>query len=135
MKVMIVDEDQELSDLLKKTLWMSYYAKAKAWAREDAGTPVEGLEIEQFWNQADALRHLAAASEAVKVIFTTCPACNDGGGADFIRACRNQYRDKYQSLILIAERGDQQYIDQGFQAGAEGCLLKPFSPEDLVQHL
>jgi DNA-binding response OmpR family regulator len=133
MKVIIVDDDVELSNLLKKTIWVSFYAKAKALARERKQI-TDGLDVQQFESQSKALTYIQSSQECIDLIFTETHAL-DTKGLDFIRTCRASCREKYGALVIVIERGRQQDIDQGLAAGAQACLQKPFSPEDLIEHI
>ncbi|MCK5218725.1 response regulator [bacterium] len=132
MKVIIMDEEK-ISDLLKLSLQVGFYAKAKSLARE--GLPVtESLEVERFTNSQKALRFLEAGSERVDLIFVEI--CLPGmDSCEFIETCRLNYRDKYGEIIAVAGRERQEDIDRGMRAGAKKYLLKPFKPEDLMEYV
>ncbi|MCK5241648.1 response regulator [bacterium] len=133
MKVITVDNDIELSNLLKKTIWVSFYAKAKALAREHKQI-TDGLDVQQFESQTAALAYIQSSQAFIDLIFTEIHAL-DTKGLEFIQTCQTVHRKKFGALVIVIERGRQQDIDQGLAAGAQACLLKPFSPEDLIEHI
>ncbi|MBN1595227.1 response regulator [candidate division FCPU426 bacterium] len=133
MKVIIMDDDRAFSDLLKKVIWVTFYAKAKALARQRQQI-TDGLEIQQFDTHEQALDYISSTHEAVDLIFTEIHAA-DKQRYDFIKACQERHGQKYGALIIVAERGRQQDIDYGMSAGAQDFLLKPFTPEDLIKFI
>lgn len=131
MKVLIVDEDSEFAGLLKISLQFGFYAMAKQLARQ--GRPLtESLEVEQAGDAAQALRYLDASERRVDVIFTEIRA---GGreGFDFMEACRARYRNRYGDMIVVTDRENRNEIKRGLRAGAKDCLLKPFTPQELME--
>jgi len=133
MRIIIVDSDRELSNLLKKALWVAFYAKAKDLARE-CQQLTDGLDVRQFESQDKALAFIQNTREHIDLIFTEIHSWEREEYA-FIKTCRESHRAKYGALIIVVERGHQQDIDQGLAAGAQDCLLKPFAPEDLIKHI
>jgi two-component system chemotaxis response regulator CheY len=133
VRIIIVDDDREFSDLLKKASWVAFYDKAKALARQQQQI-TEGLEIQQFDNQDKALEVIKNTSERIDLIFTEIQASNQAR-LDFIKTCHSAYHDRYGFLIIVAERGRQQDIDLGLAVGAEAYLEKPFTPEDLIKYI
>ncbi len=133
MRVLIVDDDRELSQLLKLSLQVGFYEKAKRLAREGREV-TESLEVEQFVDRAAALAHLAATPQRIDLIFTDIQTASEDGCA-FLEECRSRHRDKYGAIIVLADRGHQAEIKRGLQAGAKDYLIKPFGPEELMEHV
>lgn len=130
MRVMIVDEDVELSELLKLSLHVGFYEKAKRLARQGQALQ-EGLEIKIFSDPEQALSHLAQHAEAWDVIFSDWTHPKPEGLA-FVATCQKRFRDQYGELIVVTDRENQKEAETGLQAGANGYLFKPFAPEQLV---
>ncbi len=132
MKVIIMDEEQ-ISDLLKLSLQVGFYAKAKSLARE--GRPVtESLEVKQFTHAQEVLQFFESSSERADLVFVEI--CLPGlDSCSFIKTCRLKYRDKYGEIIAVAGRERQDDIDRSMLAGAKNYLLKPFKPEDLMEYV
>lgn len=132
MKVIIMDEEQ-MSGLLKLSLQVGVYAKAKSLARE--GRPVtESLEVLQFTDSREVLQFLEAGSKRVDLIFVEI--CLPGlDSCAFIETCCLKYRDKYGEIIAVAGRERRKEIDRSILAGAKRYLLKPFKPEDIMEYV
>ncbi len=132
MKVIIMDEEQ-ISDLLKLSLQVGFYAKAKSLARK--GQPVtESLEVKQFTNSQEVLRFFETNSEWVDLIFVEI--CLPGlDSCAFIETCRVKHRNKYGEIIAVAGREHREDIERSMLAGAKHYLLKPFKPEDLIAYV
>lgn len=133
MRVMIVDEDQELSRLLRLSLCVGFYEKAKHLAREGKKI-TEGLEVSEFTDPAKALAHLAQETEIVDLIFADTFSGGEAASG-FLETCRNQYRSKYRDIILVTDPKNQPGIRRGLLAGAKDYILKPFKPEELMAHV
>lgn len=133
MRVMIVDEDQELSRLLRLSLCVGFYEKAKHLAREGKKV-TESLEVAEFTDQAKALDYLAQETATVDLIFADVYS-GKVEGTDFLGTCREKYREKYRDIILVMDPKYQAEIKRGLQAGAKDCILKPFKPEALLAHV
>lgn len=133
MKVLIVDDDTELSHLLKLSLQVGFYEKAKQLAR-DRQELTECLEVEQFRDPQAALEYLKTTQDPIDLIFTEIDSPGMDGYA-FMEICRRKYRDKYGDIIVVTARGQKQDIKRGILAGAKDYILKPFEPEELMEHL
>jgi CheY-like chemotaxis protein len=134
MRVLIVDPDVELARLLKVGLQFGFYAKAKRLARARQRL-AESLDVEQVADPAAALSILAAATAATRVdlIFVDLPLGRAQDHA-FLRACQRQ-RDRYGEIIVITDASHEAEVGPALAAGATGHLLKPFRPEQVVEHV
>jgi len=122
-----------LAGLLKKSLWVCFYAKAKSLAQEQKQI-TDGLDVRQFEDAQAALAYLENTAEHVDMIFAEATAVRFDG-CHFIRRCYECFSGKYATLIVVADKGRQQDIEKGLAAGAHDYLLKPFAPEDLLKHI
>jgi two-component system chemotaxis response regulator CheY len=133
MKVVIVDDDAELAHLLKLSLQVGFYAKAKALAREHLQL-TDCLEVEQFSDAPTALQYLRNVSESVDLIFLEINAPGMDG-FEFIKTCRSECSGKYGEIVVVTDRGHKQDIKEALLAGAKDYILKPFEPEELMEHV
>jgi CheY-like chemotaxis protein len=133
MKVLIVDDDTELSHLLKLSLQVGFYEKAKHLVREGQAL-TDCLEVEQFREAKGALEYLQTTSEHIDLIFSELDIPGMDGYA-FLDICRKKYRDKYDDIIIVTERGHKQDVKKAIMAGASDYILKPFEPEELTEHV
>jgi DNA-binding response OmpR family regulator len=133
MRVLIVDPDARLARLLKVGLQVGFYEKAKRLARDGQGL-TDGLEVEQVGDPAAALGILAGAVPRVDLIFVDLRP-EVGNWLDFLETCRRDHRDRYGEIIVVADRGSEAAAREGLAAGAKGVLPKPFTPDELVEHV
>lgn len=133
MRVLIVDPDTRLARLLKVGLQVGFYEKAKHLAR-DRQDLTEGLEVEQVGDPTSALSLLAVPGPRVDLIFT------DLGpdlpvGLSFLETLRRDHRGRYGGVIVITDRGNEDAARRALDAGAQGVLFKPFTPDEVVEHV
>jgi two-component system, chemotaxis family, chemotaxis protein CheY len=133
MRVLIVDDDSELANLLKMSLQFGFYEKGKRLARSGRRL-TEGLEVEHVSDTAEALKKLAAAPDRIDLIFTDIHS-GSMDGYEFMEACRARHRDKYGEIIIVTERGNKEEVKRGILAGAKDYVLKPFTPQELMEHV
>ena len=92
-----------------------------------------GIDIESTAEAADGKQGLAElASQSVDLVICdwNMPEMN---GLEFIRAARD---DNYTvPIMMLTTEGTQDRVDQAMEAGANGYVTKPFTPEKLVESI
>ena len=133
MRVVIVDDDKELADLLKTALQLAFYEKAKQLAKGQKQI-TESLDVVHFGDQKEALRFLSADGNYIDLIFVeiNSPGLN---GFDFIHLCQERYKNHFGEVIVVTDRSEKKSVKQGLEAGATDYILKPFGPNDLKSHI
>jgi len=115
MKVLVVDDDRVLADLVSFTLRRSGYEVVVA---GDARSAL------QRWNEdhPDFL-----------ILDVNLPGTADL--QDGFAICRRIRSESDVPIILLTVRGEEKDIVYGLEAGADDYILKPFSPRQLVARL
>jgi DNA-binding response OmpR family regulator len=112
MKVLVVDDDRVLADLVSFTLRRTGYEVVAA---GDARSAL------QRWNedQPDFI--------ILDVNLPGTPELQDG-----FAICRRIRSESDVPIIMLTVRGEEKDIVYGLEAGADDYILKPFSPRQLV---
>jgi DNA-binding response OmpR family regulator len=112
MKVLVVDDDRVLADLLSFTLRRAGYEVVIA---GDAGS---------------AIRRWLDDRPDFIVLDVNLPGTTDL--QDGFAICRRIRAESDVPIILLTVRGEEKDIVYGLEAGADDYILKPFSPRQLV---
>ncbi len=115
MKVLVVDDDRVLADLVSFTLRRAGY---EAVAAGDASSAL------RRWNedQPDFI-----------ILDVNLPGTADL--QDGFAICRRIRSESDVPIILLTVRGEEKDIVYGLEAGADDYILKPFSPRQLVARI
>jgi len=119
--VLVVDDDTDIRELITWKLSQSGY----------------GVLAE-----ADGAAGLAAASGASETAFGVRPdlvildwAMPEMSGIDVCLALRADPSTASIPVILLTAKAQEAQIDQGFAAGADDYIVKPFSPRELLRRV
>lgn len=115
MKVLVVDDDRVLADLVSFTLRRAGYEVVVA---GDAGS---------------ALRRWTEDQPDFIVLDVNLPGTADL--QDGFAICRRIRSESDVPIILLTVRGEEKDIVYGLEAGADDYILKPFSPRQLVARI
>jgi two-component system, OmpR family, response regulator CpxR len=110
-RVLIVDDDTELCDLLKQ-----YLAS-------------EGLAVETAHDGRRGVELALSGDYALVVLDVMLPAL---GGFDVLRAIRSE---SAIPVVMLTARGDDVDRIVGLELGADDYLPKPFNPRELVARI
>ena len=108
MKVLIVDDDRVLSDVLAFTLRR------------------EGFEILQAYDGKAALQCWEIETPGLVVLDVNLPVL------DGFSVCERIRRQADTPIILLTVRAEEDDIVRGLKIGADDYIVKPFSPRQLV---
>jgi DNA-binding response OmpR family regulator len=108
--VLVADDDPDILDLVRYRLERSGYAVATA----DTGT--------------EAVRLAGELSPALAVLDVMMPGLT---GFDVTRRLRGDPHTAGIPVILLTARAQEADVQEGFAAGADDYLRKPFSPREL----
>jgi two-component system OmpR family response regulator len=111
MKVLVVDNDADLLDLLTYAL------------RRAGFTVLAALDGEQ------ALRQWQAERPDLVLLESALPRVNG------LEVCRRIRELGQTPIILLTKHATDADIVGGFEAGADDCVAKPFSPKQLVARM
>ena len=112
MRLLVVEDNEELAELLRR------------------GLEAEGFDVDQASTAEDASGALRDARYAAVVLDLGLP---DRDGSTVLRDMRGR-RDSTPVLVLTARGGLHERV-AGLQAGADDYLVKPFAQEELVARL
>ncbi len=111
MKVLIVEDDLALSDVVAFTLRRAGY---------DVATAYDGLA---------ALEMFASVSPDLLLLDLNLPRL-DGLGV-----CRRVRAESDLPIIILSVRGEDEAVVRGLEMGADDYMVKPFSPTQLVARI
>jgi DNA-binding response OmpR family regulator len=115
MKVLVVDDDRVLADLVSFTLRRTGYEVVAA---GDARSALQRWDEDQ----PDFI--------ILDVNLPGTPELRDG-----FAVCRRIRSESDVPIIMLTVRGEEKDIVYGLEAGADDYILKPFSPRQLVARL
>jgi len=113
-RIVVADDDADIRDLVVFKL-------------RQAGHDVEAVE-----DGAAAVAACQASPPDLVVLDVMMPGM---GGLDATRALRLDPRLARVPVILLTARAQESDIEQGFGAGADDYVVKPFSPRELASRV
>ena len=111
MKILVVDDDRVLADLVAFTLRR------------------EGFQVIQAHDGETALQRWAADQPDLLVLDVNLP------GLDGFSVCRRIRERASTPIVLLTVRDEDDDVVHGLGLGADDYLTKPFSPRRLVAHV
>ncbi|MDD2465391.1 MAG: response regulator transcription factor [Desulfobulbus sp.] len=111
MKILIIDDDTELCDLLKTYLEQ------------------EGFDIAASHEAKDGLTAALSGKYAFLILDVMLPGFN---GFELLRQLR---RNSAMPVIMLTARGDEVDRIVGLEMGADDYLPKPFNPRELIARI
>jgi DNA-binding response OmpR family regulator len=112
MKVLVVDDDRVLADLVSFTLRRS------------------GYEVVAASDARSAMQRWTEDHPDFLILDVNLPGTADL--QDGFAICRRIRSESDVPIILLTVRGEEKDIVYGLEAGADDYILKPFSPRQLV---
>jgi DNA-binding response OmpR family regulator len=112
MKVLVVDDDRILSDLLSFTLRK------------------EGFDVTQAFDGPGALSAWELEGPDIVILDVNLPKTVPA--MDGFRVCEKIRETSDTPIILLTVRNEEDDIVHGLKLGADDYILKPFSPRQLV---
>ncbi len=111
MKVLIVEDDLALSDVLAFTLRHA------------------GFEVALAYKGADALAQWQAGGIDLVLLDLNLP------GMDGLAVCRAIRAQAQTPIIMLTVRSSESDVVQGLELGADDYMVKPFSPRELLARI
>jgi DNA-binding response OmpR family regulator len=112
--VLVVDDDADIRDLVAFKLGQA------------------GYEVETASDGPSALSSVAARLPDVAVLDVTMPGMS---GIDVCRALRADPATASILVLMLTARAQERDVEDGFGAGADDYVVKPFSPRELVSRV
>ncbi len=111
MKVLVVEDDLALSDVLAFTLRHA------------------GFETITAHNGLDGLALWQKESPDLIVLDLNLP------GLDGLAVCRRIRAESQTPIVILSVRGGESEVVQGLELGADDYIVKPFSPRELIARI
>jgi DNA-binding response OmpR family regulator len=108
MKILVVDDDRVLADVVAFTLRR------------------EGFEVLQAYDGTAGLQRWLAENPDLIILDVNMPQ------VDGFEVCRRVRSQSNTPIILLTVRGEEDDIVVGLEIGADDYIVKPFSPRQLV---
>ena len=112
-KILIVDDQVEVRDLVEVTLRSGDYQVFQAESGEEA------IEI--------------ARAEKADLIIMDIMMPGGMDGLEATRALKNDPETKDCTIIMLTAKGQKADREKGFEVGADDYFVKPFSPLELIK--
>lgn len=112
-KILIVDDQQQVRELVEVTLRGENYHVLQAKSGEEAVK--------------------TAKKEKPELIIMDIMMPGKIDGLEATHRIKNGPETKECKVIMLTAKGQDADIEKGYQAGAEGYFVKPFSPLDLIK--
>ena len=109
MKLLVVDDDRDLVELLE-------YALRR-----------EGYDVARAYDGESAVELVAREKPDLVVLDINLPKL-----AGFVVLERIRHADEHVAVLLLSARQDESDILRGLQLGADDYITKPFRPKELV---
>nr|WP_183251344.1 response regulator transcription factor [Anoxybacillus tepidamans] len=108
VKILVVDDEERIRRLLKMYLEREEYA------------------IEEADNGDDALKKALETDYDLILLDLMLP------GKDGVEVCKEIREKKATPIIMLTAKGEEANRVQGFEAGTDDYIVKPFSPREVV---
>lgn len=112
-KILVVDDQQQVRELVEVTLRDENYLVLQARSGEEAVK--------------------TARKEKPELIIMDIMMPGKIDGLEAMRIIKKSPETKECKVIMLTAKGQDADIEKGYQAGAEGYFVKPFSPLDLIK--
>lgn len=93
---------------------------------------VAGYEVVEAVDGADALEKLNNADFQAFVVDVNMPRMD---GIEFVRRLRSIPGHQNTPVLMLTTEQEKSRIEEGRSVGANGWMVKPFSPEELIHIL
>ena len=108
VSILVVDDEERIRRLLKMYLER------------------EGYEVEEAVDGDEALEKALASDFDCLLLDIMMP------GMDGVEVCSKLREEKMTPVIMLTAKGEEANRVQGFEAGADDYIVKPFSPREVV---
>ena len=94
-----------------------------------------GIEIGQVYEAGSGLEALAVLNER-KVHLVVCDINMPGmDGLEFVKQLPTVEKAKGVPVVMIRTEGSEGHVAQALSAGARGYIRKPFTPDQVKEHI
>lgn len=111
-KILIVDDDKEIVEMLKVKLTQEGYETAEAYDGEKALEKVEKEDPD------------------LVLLDLMLPKIN---GFEVLKQIREKHKDKWRPVIILSAKTDLEFVKKGYSMEADHYLTKPCSMENILR--
>lgn len=115
LRILIVEDHADIRRLIRMTL------------------EFENYEIHEAVNADEALKAIRQVQPQLLLLDIMMPGAMDG--LDLCRLVKTDQSLGNPKVVLLTARGQPQDIEEGYRAGADAYLVKPFSPLQLIDSI
>lgn len=112
LKVLIIEDDRDLNNLLKFTL-----------------ESTRDFAVSSLFDGHNALQQIELLEPHLIILYVMLPHME---GTDILRALRKSPTHASIPVILLTAKSQESDKIDGFEAGADDYITKPFSPKELI---
>jgi two-component system chemotaxis response regulator CheY len=94
-----------------------------------------GLELAEVWEAANGLEALALLQEKTPDLILSDINMPSMDGLEFVRQLRGVESAKGVPVVMITTEGSESRVVEALSCGARGYIRKPFTPEQVKQHV
>jgi len=111
-KILVVDDHKEMVDLIEETFRL------------------RGYEVVGATNGQEALAKVYQEKPDLVLLDVMMPVID---GYEICQTLKTNEETKHIPIVLITVKGSESDIERGFEARADGYVVKPFEPPELTE--
>ncbi len=113
-RILIAEDEKDIRELITITLQFA------------------GFEVISTANGEEALEKAMKESPDLLLLDVRMPRMN---GYDVCRHVKSHPKTRHIPVVFLSAKGQESEVNAGIEAGAEAYILKPFSPDQLIQQI
>jgi two-component system chemotaxis response regulator CheY len=94
-----------------------------------------GLELAEVWEAGNGLEALAVLQTKTPDLILSDINMPTMDGLEFVRQLRGVESAKGVPVVMITTEGSESRVVEALSCGARGYIRKPFTPEQVKQHV
>ena len=94
-----------------------------------------GLDLAEVWEAGNGLEALAVLQEKTPDLILSDINMPSMDGLEFVRQLRGVESAKGIPVVMITTEGSESRVVEALSCGARGYIRKPFTPEQVKQHV
>ncbi|HTZ10793.1 MAG TPA: response regulator [Candidatus Margulisiibacteriota bacterium] len=111
-KLLVVDNEEDIVDILKKRLIQ------------------EGYEVEVAFDGEEALEKVRSTDPDLIILDLMMPKMN---GFEVLKEVREKYKEKWRPVIIVSATSDLESVKKSYNLEADHYLTKPCTMENLLR--
>ena len=94
-----------------------------------------GLELTEVWEASNGLEALAVLQQKTPDLILTDINMPNMDGLEFVKQLRGVDSAQGVPVVMITTEGSESRVVEALSCGARGYIRKPFTPEQVKQHV